>query len=318
MTSNIPIAVTSRSFSRHPVLRTELLERYSDVRFNDDGLSLADETLIEFARGRKKLITALERIDNTILTALPELEVIGKYGVGTDMLDRAALIKHGIRLGWTGGVNKRSVTELVVAFAISLLRLVPMTNLELRDGTWLSRKGRSLSDRTVGIIGCGHVGKDLTPILRAFGCKVMAHDILDFPKFYDQHQVKAAGLDEVLSSCDIVTLHVPLHDGTRNLLNRDRLALMKQDAILINIARGGLVDETALFDMLKGGQLAAAGFDVFAIEPPDNPQLMALPNFLATPHIGGSSEEAILAMGRSAIKGLDDNAIPTNDYPPVG
>ena len=318
MKNSAPIAVASRSFSHHPVLRAELLDRYSNVRFNDDGLKLAGETFIEFARGRRKLITALERVDETVLAALPDLEVISKYGVGTDMLDKSALIRHGIRLGWTGGVNKRSVTELVISFAIALLRHVPRVNLEMREGTWKPRKGRSLSDRTVGIIGCGHIGKDLTPILRAFGCQVMAHDILDFPEFYAENQVKPVELEDLLRECDIVTLHVPLNDSTRNFLTAERLAMMKPDAILINIARGGLVDEATLLDMLKNGRLAAAGFDVFTMEPPENPELLRLPNFLATPHIGGSSEEAILAMGRAAIHGLDDNALPTDEYPPVG
>jgi len=105
MKNDIPIAVTSRSFSRHPVLRAELLENYTNVRFNDEDVSLKGEELIEFARGRYKLITALERVDETFLAALPKLEVISKYGVGTDMLDKTAMIRHGIRLGWTGGVN---------------------------------------------------------------------------------------------------------------------------------------------------------------------------------------------------------------------
>jgi D-3-phosphoglycerate dehydrogenase len=313
MKDNTPIAVTSRSFSKHPILRGELLERYSDVLFNDGGLSRTGEGLIEFARGRCKLITALERLDNAILAALPELEVISKYGVGTDMIDMAAMARHGVRLGWTGGVNRRSVTELVIAFMISLLRHVPLANSEIRSGTWKNRKGRYLSGRTVGIIGCGHIGKDLTPILRALGCRVLAHDILDFPEFYTAHEVEPVGLEDLLRRADIVTLHVPLDDSTRNLLTAERLALMKPDALLINAARGELVDEEALKVMLKDGKLAAAGFDVFAIEPPQDLELLQLPNFLATPHIGGSAEEAILAMGRAAIDGLDNNAIPAAD-----
>jgi phosphoglycerate dehydrogenase-like enzyme len=316
--NNTPIAVASRSFSRHQVLRLELLERYSDVRFNDEGVALGGETLIEFARGRRKLITALEQIDETILTALPELEVISKYGVGTDMLDKPALIRHGIRLGWIGGVNKRSVTELAIALMISLLRQVPSASREVREGIWKNRKGRQLTDRTVGIIGCGHIGKDLTPILRAFGCTVLAHDILDFPGFYAMHQVEPVGLEELLRRSDIVTLHVPLDGSTRGMLSAERLALMKPDAVLINTARGGLVDEGALKRLLIEGRLAAAAFDVFETEPPEDLELLRLPNFLATPHIGGSSEEAILAMGRAAIKGLDDNKLPTADYPPAG
>ena len=318
MKNNSPIAVASRSFSKHPVLRSELLERYSDIRFNDEGVALAGETLIKFARGCRKLITALEWVDETILTALPELEVISKYGVGTDMLDKQAMIRHGIRLGWIGGVNKRSVTELAIAFMISLLRQAPSASREVREGIWKNRKGRQLTDRTVGIIGCGNIGKDLTQILRAFGCTVLAHDILDFPAFYATHQVEPVGLEELLRRSDIVTLHVPLAESTRNMLSAERLALLKPDAVLINTARGGLVDEGALKHMLIEGRLAAAGFDVFATEPPEDLELLRLPNFLATPHIGGSSEESILAMGRAAIKGLDDNAIPTADDPPAG
>ena len=310
MRNNTPIAVTSRSFSIHPVLRVELLERYSDVLFNDQGLSLSGPGLVDFARGRRKLITALESVDETVLASLPDLEVISKYGVGTDMIDMAAMARHGVRLGWTGGVNRRSVSELVIAFMISLLRHVPQSHSDIRDGIWKNRKGRQLSDRTVGIIGCGHVGKDLTILLRAFGCQVLAHDILDFPQFYAAHQVEPLGLDDLLRRSDIVSLHVPLDETTRNLLSADRLALMKRDALLINAARGGLVDETALKAMLKYGRLAGAGLDVFSPEPPEDLELLRLPNLMATAHLGGSAEEAILAMGRAAIEGLDRNAVP--------
>jgi phosphoglycerate dehydrogenase-like enzyme len=318
MRHSTPIAVTSRSFSRHPVLREELLARYSEVRFNDEGVPLKGASLIEFARGRRKLITALERVDESILAALPELEVISKYGVGTDMLDKQAMIRRGVRLGWTGGVNRRSVTELAIAFMIALLRQVPLASREVREGVWTNRKGRQLTGRSIGIIGCGHIGKDLATILAAFGCAVLANDILDFPEFYAAHHVEPVGLEELLRRSDIVTLHVPLDDSTRNMLSAERLALLKPGALLINTARGGVVDEAAVKAMLMDGRLAGAAFDVFATEPPEDPSLLRLPNFLATPHIGGSSEEAILAMGRAAIQGLDENRVPSVDYPPAG
>lgn len=315
MRSRIPIAVTSRSFSLHRTLRSELLDRYSNVRFNDDGLTLSSEELIEYSRGRRKLITALERIDDTFLTRLPEVKVISKFGVGIDMLDIDAMIRHEVRLGWTGGVNRRSVSELVIAFAISLLRHIFAASTDLADGVWRNRTGRCISGRTFGIIGCGHIGKDLVRILRTFDCKILANDILDFPEFYSAHEVEPTVLDDLLGRADIVTLHVPLDDSTRNLLNAERLAFMKPESILINVARGGLVDEVALKSMLIEGRLAGAGFDAFATEPPQDLELLRLPNFLATPHIGGSSEEAILAMGRAAIIGLDKNAIPSQDWP---
>ena len=233
-----------------------------------------------------------------------------------DMLDLEAMARHGVRLGWTGGVNKRAVCELVIAFAIALLRHMPRLGNEILDGTWRQIMGRQLSGRTVGIIGCGHVGKDLAILLRAFGCRVLAHDILDFADFYAANGIQPMGLEALLETADVVTLHVPLDESTKNMLSARRLSRMKPDAILINAARGGLVDETALKSMLKEGRLAGAAFDVFADEPPQDRELLCLPNFIATPHIGGSAEEAILNMGRAAIKGLDDNQVPGDGWPP--
>lgn len=304
------VVVTSRSFSRHPQLRGELLARYPATTFNDEGRSLAGADLVAFLRGHDKAITALERLDDAIFAAVPELKVIAKYGVGLDMIDMAAMRRHNVRLGWTGGVNRRSVSELVIAFAIALLRRVPQANTELRAGTWRQNIGRQLSDRTVGIVGCGHVGKDLVRLLRAFGCNILVNDIRDDPAFDREHGIARVTLEELLSRADVVTLHIPLDDSTQGLLGPDRLKLLRPDAILINAARGQIVDEAALAAMLRDGRLAGAAFDVFATEPPTDIELMRLPNFLATPHIGGSAEEAILAMGRSAIKGLDEHKVP--------
>lgn len=310
MNTTDKVAVCSRSFSRNPVLRAELLERYKNVTFNETGRQLDGDDLVEFLRGHNKAITALERIDDYVLSRLPELRAIGKYGVGLDMIDMAAMQAHGKRLGWTGGVNRRSVSELVIAFAITMLRHVHAANREVLSGTWRQHVGGELSGRTVGIIGCGHVGKDLVEMLKPFGCPILVNDIRDYPDFYKTHGIKPVALEELLAQSDLVTLHVPLDESTRGILNEQRLALMKPTAVLLNAARGGLVNEAALKRMLQDKKLAAAAFDVFAVEPPVDAELLSLPNFLATPHIGGSAEEAILAMGRAAMDGIDVNEIP--------
>ena len=162
----------------------------------------------------------------------------------------------------------------------------------------------------MGIVGCGHIGKDLVGLLRAFDCKILVNDVVDYAEFYSVNGVEPVGLDELLSRSDVVTLHVPLDESTRGLLDARRLSLMRSSAVLINTARGGLVDEEVLKERLESGLLAGAAFDVFAEEPPQDQGLLALPNFLVTPHIGGSSHEAILAMGRAAIAGLADNQVP--------
>lgn len=304
------IVVASRSFSRHPVLRGELLAKYPNARFNDDGLSLSGDSLIDFLGGAEKAITALERLDEAAFDALPDLKVVSKYGVGFDMLDLEAMSRHGVKLGWTGGVNRRSVAELVISLSIALLRRLPEATAEVAAGKWRQIMGRQLSSCTLGIIGCGHVGKLLGRLLRPFGCRVLAHDILDFPAYYAEIGVEETSIEGLLKASDIVSLHLPLDRSTTNILNAERLSMMKDGAFLINAARGGLVDEAALKKMLISGRLAGAAFDVFVDEPPTDRELLAWPTFIVTPHIGGSTEEAILNMGRAAIRGLDDNGDP--------
>jgi len=295
------IAVCSRSFSKDSILRTELLKKYQNVTFNDEGKKLYGKSLVEFLKGHQKAIVALEKIDTVLLKQLPELNIISKYGVGLDMIDMQAMKKYEVKLGWTGGVNSRSVSELVISFAIALLRHVPASHREVLSGTWRQHIGGHLSGRTVGIIGCGFVGKDLIKLLQPFDCQILVNDIQNYDAFYKQYNIKAVEKEELLTNSDIVTLHTPLDDSTRNMLNSDMLALMKSDSILINAARGGLVDEVALKRMLINKTLAAAALDVFTIEPPKDKELLELSNFIVTPHIGGSAKEAIPAISNSTI-----------------
>lgn len=301
------IAVTSRSFSRDATLRAELLGSYSQVTFNDESLRLEGEELRLYLDEHDAAIVGLERIDRDLISKLPRLKVISKYGVGLDSIDLRALLDHGVLLGWRGGVNKRSASELALTLILCSLRHVVAASMELLRGGWRQHVGSLLTGKSVGILGLGHVGKDLVALLRPFDCQILAHDILEFPEFCSEHDVRQVSLDKLLSDSDIVSLHVPLTEESRGIMSRDRLQAMKRGAVLINTARGGLVDEVALRDALSSGGIAAAGFDVFATEPPDDDTLLALlslPNFVATPHIGGSAREAILAMGRAAIEQL--------------
>src|SRR5579862_878811 len=223
------IAVTSRSFSRHPVLRRELLERHADVRFNDDGRSLAGEELVEFLAGCEKAIIALELIDDAVLERLPQLEVISKVGVGLDTVDVAAVERRGIRLAWRPGTNSRSVAELVLALTISVLRHVPLAAAELRAGGWSQPKGALLTGKTVGIVGYGHTGRDLAALLHPFDCSILVADVRDV----DDEKVRQVALEELLGEADVVSLHLALADSTRLLLDDDRLSLLKPTAVLV-------------------------------------------------------------------------------------
>ena len=312
------IAVAARSFARNPVLRIELAEKYPDVTFSESARLLEGAALLKLLRGHDRAIIGLECIDDSVLAELPELKVISKYGVGLDGLDLPALERHGVKLAWTGGVNRRSVAELTLAFAIALLHRIPETSVALRGGDFQKLVGRQLTGRVVGIIGCGFVGKDLVSLLAPFGCRVLAHDIRDYAEFYAAHGVEAVSLDRLLSEADVVTLHVPLDDSTRGMIGAPQMARMQKGACLINAARGGLVDEAALMDALSSGHLDGAACDVFQLEPDANPDLLALPAFLGTPHIGGSTAEAQLAMGRAAIAGLEEAQLLGPNHPVMG
>ena len=298
------VAVTSKSFSKDEFLRQKIMQRYPDTKFNDAAASFDDDGLIAFLDGVDRAIIGLESINETVLSALPKLSVISKYGVGTDALDMNAMQRHSVTLGWTPGVNKRSVTELVVAQMISVLRHLYESNEDVKNGVWQVRKSHQLSSRTVGIIGLGHVGQDLVCLLSAFGCRLIGHDIANRQEFAATHSVELMSLESVLKTADIVSIHTPLDKTTSELINQERLELMKSNALLINYARGGIVDQSALSEALENDRLGGAVLDVFDQEPPICKRLIAHPRLFASGHIGGSSYEAIRAMGVAAIDGL--------------
>ena len=303
------VAVASRSFSRNPTLRQELLDRYPGSRFNDQGtVVLCGTELIQFLRGADRAITGLDVVDEAVLDAVPELRVVSKYGVGLDMIDLDAARRHGVSVRWTPGVNRQAVAELTICFMIALCRSVVVLAQDVAAGRWHHPGGRQISSSTVGIVGCGHVGQQVARICRAMGARVIAHDIRAYDEFYREAGVTPMSLDALLQQSDIVTIHVPLDASTRGLIDARALALTKPDAFLVNTARGGVVDERALKQALLERRLGGAAFDVFAVEPPADRELLMLRNFIATPHIGGGTLEAVLAMGRAAIAGLEGAA----------
>ena len=302
------IAVCSRSFSQDNYLKEVLKKNYKFIKFNDEGLSLKDESLIKFLKGQNKAILGLEKIDRDILSKLPDLKVISKYGVGIDNLDLQAMKDFGVRLGRTEGVNKRSVSELVICFALSMLRMIPKANNEVRQGIWNQFKGNQLTGKTFGIIGFGNIGRDLIKLLKPFKCRVLVYDIFKIESGILDDAVQT-NLDKLLKSSDIVSLHLPYNDSTERMFDENKFKLMRSTAILINLSRGGIVVEEELKQALIDGEISAAAFDVFLHEPPSDQELLNLPNFLATPHIGGIATEAIQAMGMAAIEGLEKNKL---------
>lgn len=298
------IKVTSTSFSKNEVLRGELLRRFPKSVFNSKGLKLSGQSLIDFLGDAQGAVIGLEQINDGILKNCPNLKVIGKYGVGLDNIDRKACQKRGIAVGFTAGVNRLSVAELALGFMLSLCRNFSRASLQLKNGVWNKDGGCELSGKTVGIIGVGHVGKEVVRLLKPFGCKILVNDIIAQDAYYKTNGCMKASKAKIFKECDVVTIHTPLTSQTRKLVNAAALKSMKKSAFLINTARGPIVDQSALKKALKSGLIAGAAIDVYEEEPPSDREFLTLPNLLCTPHIGGNSGEAVLAMGRSAIAHL--------------
>lgn len=307
------VAVPAISFCQHEGLVKLLRERYPDCKVNTEAVPYyrTEEETIEYLKGCDAAIVSFERINERVLGALPQLKVVAKLGVGLDKIDPAAMKKHGVRLGWTPGVNKRSVAELALCFALAGLRHVLERNLLMREGKRpLGRMGRQLTGRVVGVHGCGEIGKEFVRLLAPFDCEVLACDIKDYSDFYAEHGVQAVSFDELLARSEVLSIHLTVTDRTRNLYGAAVLDRLRPDCVLINTARGHLIDERALRERLQDGRIAAACIDAFTIEPADDDELLRLPNFIGTPHIGAGSVEARWRMGTSAIEALTNNFIP--------
>jgi phosphoglycerate dehydrogenase-like enzyme len=298
------VVVTSISFSKSIVLKKSLLNVFPNSIFNETGQRLSGGKLIKFINNADAAIVGIEIIDDSLLKHTPSLKIISKYGVGLDSIDQKSLKDKGITLGWTGGVNQRSVSELTLGFMLGLCRNLFTSGYKLKNGVWEKDGGQQLSGKTIGIIGCGHVGSEVIRLLSPFECSILVYDILDKSKFCQSHRARIATLEEVIHKSDLISLHVPLTNLTKGMVNENFLEKMKPTGFLINTSRGNIVDQNSLKKALINGQIKGAALDVFEEEPPQDYEFLLLPNLMVTPHIGGNAEEAINAMGLSAINHL--------------
>jgi len=238
------------------------------------------------------------QVRGALVDALARCRVVGRLGVGLDNIDVAACEAKGMKVIPATGANALAVAEYVVGTALVLLRGAYLSSAAVASGKWpraALSAGRETAGKTLGLVGFGSIGQLTATRARALGMEVIAHDPLlgaGHPA-YAAAGVRAAGLDEVVRAADVLSLHVPLVESTRNLFSAARIASMKPGAVLVNTARGGIVDEVALVRALKDGHLAGAAIDVFAAEPlPASPHFEDCPNLILTPHVAGVTAEA--------------------------
>ena len=265
-----------------------------DPKLVDDGPRL----LSEAANADVIVVRNRTQVRGALLAALQRCKVVGRLGVGLDNIDVPACEQRGMQVIPATGANALSVAEYVVGTAMLLLRGAYQSSAAVADGQWPRNalsNGREIAGKTLGLVGFGSIGQLTAKLGRGLGMQVVAFDALmdaDHPAFADSG-VRCGGLEEVIAMSDVVSLHVPLVDSTRGLFNAGRIAAMKKGAVLINTARGGIVDEAALAASLKAGHLGGAAIDVFDVEPlPVAPHFQGCPNLVLTPHIAGVSAES--------------------------
>ncbi|PCJ16408.1 MAG: hydroxyacid dehydrogenase [Candidatus Cloacimonadota bacterium] len=306
MTSPV-IKVSSISFCKNFDLRQRLLKSFPNTVFTNSKENLSEKQLIDFYKDADAILVGTEKITHLVAENSQHIQVLSKYGVGIDNIDFEALKNYKIKVLLSSGTNKVSVAELTLSFILGLLHNVFQKGFLLKKSIWQKNGGHQLYQKKVGIIGYGNVGQTLHQFLKPFDCQIYVNDIKSLDQLSLKNNFIIATKKEVFKTCDIVTLHVPLDQSTKKIINKENLKLMKPSAFLVNTARGNLININDLHYALSNNIIAGAALDVFPQEPPQNSKFLALENLMVTPHIGGNAKEAQWNMGIAAIEKLEQH-----------
>jgi Lactate dehydrogenase and related dehydrogenases len=308
------LLTTPRFFAFESMIREYLAEHACEVLEHDaHDMQMKEATLLSLVPAAAGLITALEPVTARVLASAPRLRVVCATGVGYDHIDVEAATARGVTVCISAGSNHQAVAELTLGLMVALARQVAYGDRLLRSGGWERLVGPELWGKTLGIVGLGRVGKSVALLARAFGMRVVATDVVLDHIFGSTHAVDYVPLPKLLRTADFVSLHCPLTPSTRGLMNERTLGLMKPGAYLINTSRGPVLEEEALVQALRSKQIAGAALDVFEAEPHIGAKLREEPRVILTPHVGGSSDEALERMMELALLNVTqvlDGAVP--------
>ena len=293
------VLVASRSFGKDfPDVLALMRDAGCDLTISELERPPTEGELLAKVGDVDALISGTEPVTARVIAAAPRLKVISKHGVGFDNVDLAAAKARGIVVAVCGRPATDSVADMTMALLLAVARRVPQADASVKRGEWKRFVGPELRGKTLGIIGLGQIGKAVAQRAKGFGMRLVAHDAAEDHAFASTWGVTWLTLDGLLAASDFVSLHAPVTDATRRMIDAHRLRRMKPTAFLVNTARGELVDEAALYQALKEGVIAGAATDVFVHEPPgvDHP-LLTLDNFIATPHSAAQTPEGLRRMG---------------------
>ncbi len=299
------ILIGSKSFGKAYPEHLKLLEKEGcKIIPNQVGRAYRAEELKVALKDVDAIVTGTDELTEDVIESANRLKLIAKHGVGLDNIDLDAARKRGIRVAAAFGAVHDSVADLTMALLLAVARGIIPAHLSTVSGQWKGFMGMELRDKTMGIIGLGQIGKEVSLRSQSFGMKVVAFDIHPDEVFAKAHQIDFVSLPKLLSYADVVSLHVGLAIAGPPLLGVSEFKMMKQGAILINTARGHLIDEEALVDALRSGKLSGAGLDVFAKEPPDDSPLLGLKNVVLSPHMGGDTWDARRRLGEITVENI--------------
>jgi D-3-phosphoglycerate dehydrogenase len=303
------VLVTPSHLIDQPGPYRDILEKAGlEVVYPPKGLPLVEpKVVIEQLQGISGVLAGTDPLNREMLQAAKQLRAIARHGVGYDSVDVATATELGIVVAITPGTNEHSAAEHMLSLLFAVSRGYGYRQKEMVTGAWTRKALPRLAGRTLGLVGLGRIAKAVVPRAQGLELRVIAYDPFADQAFAKKHNVRLVSLEELLTTADVISLHLPCTDESREMINAKSLAKMKKGAILINTSRGGLVDESALYDALKSRHLGGAGLDVFQIEPlPLDSPLLKLDNVVLTPHMAGIDNESLLAMSTMAAQCLAD------------
>lgn len=290
------VLISTSSFASHNRLPLALLESSGiDYTLNPYGRTLKPTEVVELAKGHTGIIAGTEELSRETLMQLPSLKVISRVGVGLDNVDIDTCKQLNIKVKNTSNSVTQAVAELTVGFILIISRGIGLMNQQMHNGVWDKKMGNLVSCKTVGIIGLGRIGKRVALLLKPFNVEIISFDPFPDREWARVNDIRFVQIDELIQCSDIVTIHIPYSRENHHFIDMTKLKMMKKSAYIINTARGGLIDELALYDCLKNGDVRGACIDVFDNEPYNGP-LNELDNVILTPHIGSYAVESRIEM----------------------
>ena len=299
------ILATPRSFGKNnPRPYRILSENGFQVVKNPYSRPMTEDEMVKIIKDIDGIIIGIDPLNERVLRHAVKLKAISKYGVGLDNIALKAAQKKGIKLSRTVGANTNSVADFTMCLILAVARKILSVDRACRSGDWQKRMSFEVYGKTIGVLGTGKIGEAVIKRAQGFNMKILAYDLNPSESLQSEYGVEFTVLEEIYEQADIITLHLPLTTETKYLIGKQELKKMKPRAILINTARGGLVDEDALYQALKNNVIFGAGIDVFEDEPAINNKLFELDNVIVSPHYGASTYEAIDNMSLMAVKNL--------------